>query len=151
MGHSSTNGVWLWHGRLAGHGSEEELPWSQRQRQTVPDPSGSHRAQGEATLQSLLGKAQQLSVENRDSTIMSVISAAGRGSPIIGGHHRHLSERSWVRSMGARIRHTFWDDWDVLGRIREEAVTAPDCFSGEKKKSDQEQKIEKSQLYPSRG
>ena len=60
---------------------------------SVPDPSGSHRAQGEATLQSLLGKAQQLSVENRDSTIMSVISAAGRGSPIIGGHHRHLSVR----------------------------------------------------------
>ena len=65
---------------------------------------------------------------------MSVISAAGRGSLIIGGHHRHLSERSWVRSTGARIRHIFWDDWDVLGKIREEAVSAPRLLLRKKKK-----------------
>lgn len=58
----------------------------------IPDPSGSHRAQGEATLQSLLGKAQ-LSAENRGLTIMSVISAAA-DLPVVGGHHRHPSERS---------------------------------------------------------
>ena len=62
---------------------------------------------------------------------MSVIPAAA-DLPVVGGHHRHPSERSWVRTTGAQIRHVFRDDWDILGRTWREIVTAPDCFSEKK-------------------
>lgn len=127
--------MWLWHRGLAGHCWEVKPPYSQHRRQTLLQI---HQAAtvpgGKALCSHPLEKLSYWAQRTETSTVMSIISAAG-DLPVLGGHRRHLSERSWVRSMGAWIRHIFLDYWDVLGRIQGETVTAPDCFSGKKKKS----------------
>lgn len=107
---------------------------------------------GKATLSHPLEKLSYWA--QRTETAQSCPSSlCSRGSAHTRRTSQACSERSWVRSMGARIRHIFLDYWDVLGRIQGEPSYCPRLLLQEKKKkmSNQEQKIEKSQLHPSRG
>lgn len=128
-GHSSTNGVWLWHRRLAGHCSDVKPPYSQHWRQTllqihqaatVPrKPLCSHP---------LKSSAAELREQRQHSHVHHLCS---RGSCPYSEDIRHLRWQSGARSMGARIRHIFLDYWDVLGRIQERQLL-PQIASQEK-------------------